>query len=82
MHELFYFQSALAHLAMALKLLDKLGADVSAAHVDAALESLKLEPAAKRVFPKIVELREADFDLFDKMVIEIYGGEARNASSA
>jgi hypothetical protein len=82
MHELFYFQSALAHLAMALKLLDKLGAKIPAAHVDEALHSLILEPVAKRTSPKILALREADFELLDQMVMEMYGNQPRDNSPA
>ncbi len=82
MQDVFYFQSALAHLAMALKFLDKLGAQVPAAHVDTALQSLRVDPVAKRIFPKIVEWRDADFELLDQMVMEIYGNDSGSNSPA
>lgn len=73
MQELVYVQTALAHLAMALKLLDRLGANVPAAHVDAALQSLRHEPVVHRVLSQTLDWREDDFAHLDAMVDQIYG---------
>jgi hypothetical protein len=73
MHEIVLIQSVLAHLGMALRLLDKLNADVPAAHVDAALQALREEPAIRRSIQLAVEDREAQFAQMDAMIDELFG---------
>jgi hypothetical protein len=73
MHEIVLIQSVLAHLGMALRLLDKLNADVPAAHVDAALQALREEPAVRRSIQLAVEDREAQFAQMDAMIDELFG---------
>ncbi len=77
MQELVYVQAAMAHLAMALKILDRLGAQVPAAHIDAALHSLSDEPAFERAFPEIRDHRDYDKTLFGQIIEDLYGNSPR-----
>jgi hypothetical protein len=73
MHEIVLIQSVIAHLGAALRLLDRLDADVPAAHVDAALEALREEPSIRRSIQRLVEDREVQFSVMDEMIDKMFG---------
>ena len=72
MQEIVLVQSAIAHLAIALRLLDQLDADVTAAHVDAALQALREEPAVRRSFQQFLEDRSKQFADMDEMIDQMF----------
>ena len=73
MHEIVLIQAAIGHLGMALRLLDKLDADVSAAHVDAALQALREEPGVRQSLQQLIEEREAQFARMDDLIDKMFG---------
>ena len=79
MPEIILFQAAFAHMCAALRLLDEVDAGIPAAHIDAALNSLKVE-AKKRCLP--IDLsRDIDYSALDRMV-EILYSNGDSASKA
>lgn len=72
MQELAYIQSAVVHLGIALKIMDNLGANVSAAHIDAALQALKSEPIIKRTFAELLQDEQLNFATFDAFIEELF----------
>lgn len=73
MQNLLLVQSAIAHLGIALRLLDQLGADVPAVHVDAALQALREEPVVRLSFQKLLEDRGKQFAEIDEMIDTMFG---------
>jgi len=73
MQEIVLIQSVIAHLGAALRLLDRLDADVPAAHVDAALEALREEPSIRRSIQRLIEDREVQFSAMDEMIDKMFG---------
>jgi len=65
-------QSAVAHMAVAVRLLDKVGADVSAAQVEAAIQGLRDDEGVQQAIADSVIFDELDFSAMDKLIDEIY----------
>ena len=72
MHEIVLIQSVIAHLGTALRLLDRLEADVPAAHVDAALQALREDPSIRRSMQQVLEDREVQFRAMDEMIDKMF----------
>lgn len=64
-------QTIIAHLSMALGLLDELGAHVSAAHVDAALNSFREEARLQLSFSALYEDPNLNFSHLDALIDQI-----------
>jgi hypothetical protein len=73
MHDLFIIQSAIAHLTMALRLLDRIGAATPAAHVDIALQSLRTDPVLAELLSRPASEGGIDFTYLDGLADDIYG---------
>ena len=50
-----------------------LDADVSAAHVDAALQALREEPGVRQSLQQLIEEREAQFARMDDLIDKMFG---------
>ena len=72
MHEIVLIQSVIEHLGMALRLLDKLDADIPATHVDAALQALREDPAVRSPIQLAID-DGARFRHVDAMIDELFG---------
>lgn len=64
-------QTIIAHLSMALGLLDELGAHVSAAHVDAALQSFREEARQQLSFAALFDDPKLNFAHLDALIDQI-----------
>lgn len=64
-------QTIIAHLSMALGLLDGLGAHVSAAHVDAALQTFREEARQQVSFAAIYDDTKLNFAHLDALIDQI-----------
>lgn len=69
--EVLEVQVALSHLSMALVLLDDLGADLSAAHVDAAIHAFREEALSLQSFGGFLADETLDFSRFDAMIDQL-----------
>lgn len=68
-------QAAVEHLATALSLLDQIGADVTAAHVDGAIECLKAELRGISWEDALA----ADYSHLDALIDDTYGKQRSRA---
>jgi len=59
-------------MAVAVRLLDKVGADVSAAQVEAAIQGLRDDEGVQQAIADSVIFDELDFSAMDKLIDEIY----------
>ncbi len=69
-------QSAVAHMAVAVRLLDKVVADVSAAQVETAIQSLKDDENVRQAIAESVVLDDIDFSMVDQLVDELYASKS------
>lgn len=69
-------QAVIAHLSMALGLLDELGAHISAAHVDAALQSFREEARQQLSFGALFDDTQLNFSHLDAMIDQICDSKA------
>jgi hypothetical protein len=75
MSEGYFIQAAFAHLTLAFRLLDKAGANISAAHTSAAIDGLHAE-IERRNLPISLN-HDLDFSYLDRLVDEFYGKEGQ-----
>lgn len=64
-------QAIIAHLSMALGLLDDLGAHISAAHVDAALQSFREEARQQLSFSAVFDDPKLNFSHLEALIDQI-----------
>lgn len=72
MQEFVMIQAALAHLGMAMRFLDELDADVSAAYVEAALQAMKEEPSVRRTFAELQAKNARQYAEIDQLIEEMF----------
>lgn len=75
MSEEFLIRSAVIHLAVALRLLDRAGAAIPAAEVDAVLNNLGERLRAAGAPPD--DSQDIDLSALDSLVNELYGKDKR-----